>query len=362
VGGLARLILEEGVRFGDTELDRSVTDPQDRRESIEATAAQWVIRLGGGPLSPDERRALDRWVAEHPDHRMAFDDASSTWADLGRLRDAPDSLAGDVVSPPSRAAARLRAPVRSRPRVWGQAGVLAAAVLLAVCLGIAWLGDPVTMLVADYRTAPAEIRTVALPDGSSVDLAPASAIALRFDDSERRIELLAGVAFVTAAPMTQSEGRPFVVEAANGAARALGTQFMVDRMPDAVRVLVTQHRVEVASISDAAKAPETVVLSPGQSVRYDRRTGLGPVQDANPEHATAWRRGRLVFDRVSLAEVVAELNRYRHGRIVVADAALGNRTVSGVFDAARLDEALASIVREIGVRTVSVPPFLTLLY
>jgi transmembrane sensor len=338
-----------------------VTDPEDRREAIEATAAAWVIRLCGDPLSPEERRALDRWLAEHPDHRMAFDDARSTWVDLGRLRNAPGSLAGDIVPPPSRAAGLRRAPGRSRPRVWAQAGALAA-VLLAVSLGFTWLGDPVTMLVADHRTAPAEIRTVALPDGSSVDLAPASAIALRFDERERRIELLAGVAFVTAAPTTQSEGRPFVVQAANGVARALGTQFMVDRMPDAVRVMVTRHRVEVASTSEAAKAAEAVVLSPGQSVRYDRRTGLGPVQATNPDHATAWRRGRLVFDRVSLAEVVAELNRYRRGRIIVADATLGDRTVSGVFETAELDEALASIAREIGVRTVSVPPFITLLY
>lgn len=338
-----------------------MTEAEDRREGIEATAAEWVIRLGGDPLRPDERRVLDRWLAEHPDHRTAFDDARSTWADLGTLRDTPGSLAGDIVLPPSRAAALLRAPGRSRPRVWVQAGTLAA-VLLAVGLGVTWFGDPVTMLVADYRTAPAETRTVALPDGSSVDLAPASAIALRFDDRERRIELLAGIAFVTAAPMTQSEGRPFVVEAANGVARALGTQFMVDRMPDAVQVMVTQHRVEVASTSEAAKAPEAVVLSPGQSVRYDRRAGLGPVQDANLDHLTAWRRGRLVFDRVSLAAVVAELNRYRHGRIIVADAALGDRIVSGVFETARLDEALASIAREVGVRTASVPPFITLLY
>ena len=47
---------------------------------------------------------------------------------------------------------------------------------------------------------------------------------------------------------------------------------------------------------------------------------------------------------------------------VVADTALGGRRVSGVFDTSRLDEALASIARELGARTAAVPPFVTLLY
>lgn len=342
-------------------MDRGVSEPNGRRDDIEATAAEWVIRLGGDPLTPDERQALDRWLAGHPDHQAAFDYARSTWGELTALRRAPGSLADDFVPPPSNASnvARLRA--RSRPRVWMQAGALAAAVLLAVGLGVTWLGDPVTMLAADYRTAPAETRTVTLPDGSEVDLGPDSAVVLHFDDRERRIELLAGIVHVTAAPMDGDEGRPFVVEAANGVARALGTRFVVDRMPDAVQVTVTEHRVAVAvlPVSDPADA---VTLSPGQSVRYDRSVGLGPVLNVNLNHAAAWRRGRLVFDRVPLAEVVAELNRYRHGRIVIADAALRERAVSGVFETTRLDEALASIARELGVRTAAVPPFVTLLY
>lgn len=342
-------------------MDRGVSEPNGRRDDIEATAAEWVIRLGGDPLTPGERQALDRWLVRHPDHQAAFDYARSTWGELAALRRAPGSLADDFVPPPSHApnVARLRA--RSRPRVWMQAGALAAAVLLAVGLGVTWLGDPVTMLAADYRTAPAETRTVTLPDGSEVDLGPDSAVVLRFDDRERRIELLAGVVHVTAVPMNGDEGRPFVVEAADGTAKALGTRFLVDRMPDAVQVTVTEHRVAVAvlPVSDPADA---VILSPGQTVRYDRSAGLGPVLNVNLDYATAWRRGRLVFDRVPLAEVVAELNRYRYGRIVIADAALGDRKVSGVFQSARLDEALASIARELGVRTAAVPPFVTLLY
>jgi transmembrane sensor len=342
------------------ELDRSVTEPAKRRDAVEAEAAAWVIRLGGDPLRAGERRALDRWLAEHADHQAAFDYARSTWAGLAALRDAPGSLSDDIVpSAPGMAPCPVAA--RFRPRTWVRAGALAATVLIAFGLGILWLGDPITMLTANYRTAPAETRTVALPDGSTADLGPASAVALRFDNRERRIELLAGVVYVTAAPMAAGEGRPFVVEAANGTAEALGTRFIVERLPDAVEVTVTEHRVEVAA-APAAGPVDAAVLSPGQSVRYGQDAGLGPVEDVSLDHVAARRRGRLVFDRAPLSEVVAALNRYRHGRIVVADTALGGRRVSGVFDTSRLDEALASIARELGARTAAVPPFVTLLY
>ena len=328
--------------------------PGDEPDKIEATAARWVSRLSGGPLRPDERRDLDGWLAAHPDHRAAFDYARATWDELGALRDAPGSLIDDVVAP--RPVANVR-----RPKVRARMAALAACVALAVGLGIFWFGDPATMLLADYRTAPAEMRSVVLPDGSIADLAPASALALRFDDRERRIELLSGTVYVTAAPMTEEERRPFLVHAADGSAKALGTQFMVDRLRDAVQVTVARHRVEVALAATAGRAG-SVVLTRGLAVRYGEGRGLGDIRTVNLGTATAWRRGRLIFDRVPLSTVVAALNRYRRGRIVIVNPDLAERTVSGMFETARLENALDQIARELGAQSVAVPPFVTLLY
>ena len=68
------------------------------------------------------------------------------------------------------------------------------------------------------------------------------------------------------------------------------------------------------------------------------------------------------FDKVSLADVIAQLNRFRRGRIVIADADLARRSVSGVFEIANLNAALATIARELGLRTAALPPFVTVLY
>ena len=175
------------------------------------------------------------------------------------------------------------------------------------------------------------------------------------------IELLAGEAYFTVVPRTENETRPFVVVAANGTATALGTEFLVDRDREGADVTVVEHQVEISATTTREKR-DSIVLSPGQSVRYDRTSGIGNAREVNLQRTTAWRRGELVFDKARLSDVVAELNRYRRGRIVISDGSLADRRVSGFFRTDELDGALASMTRELGARALNLPPFLTVLY
>lgn len=337
---------------------------RDDKEQIEAEAAEWVIRLGGSSLSDPERASFERWRSQSAYHAKAFDFAQRTWGDLAALRDTPGSPIFDSVTATFEPEMVIAGAVVSRvPRRSPWMGIGMAAIFLAAAIGISsfWYGSPIIMIIADYRTAPGEQRSVTLPDGSIVDLSSGSAIALHFTETERRVELLEGGAYFTAAPKRGSETRPFVVEGAEGTATALGTQFVVNRLSESVEVAVIEHEVRVDSI-DAGNKPASAILSPGQSVRYSTRSGMGEVQEKNIELVAAWRRGKLIFDQVPLADVVAELNRYRRGRIVIADSMLANRNVSGVFDTKDLDQALTIITHELRIRSTSVPPFVTVLY
>lgn len=326
-----------------------MTEPSDRQDEIDETAALWVARLAGGPLDAADRRSLDRWLAEDVAHTAAFAEAQAALGMMDAFAPTPEML--QVTMPPP-------VPVRHAPR-WRLPAALAASLMLLVAGALLWSGDPLLMIAADHLTAPAERRTVTLSDGSVVELGPASAIALRFDDRQRRVDLLAGVAYFTPAPRTDAEPRPFVVAAASGTAQALGTQFAVDRLADLVEVVVVEHEVAV-SVANPDGQPTTVVLSPGQSVRY-AAAGVASPRATNLDQALAWRRDRLVFDHVPLRHVVDELNRYRRGKIVIGSSDLAQRQVSGVFDAIDTDAALAAITRELGARTASAP-LVTVLY
>jgi transmembrane sensor len=337
---------------------RTPVTPRGRpQDDIDAAAAEWIVRIGAGPLPDDERSRLDCWLAENPANRAAFNHAQSLWAELAAIK---IGLGKGCGATPAK---------RRRLRLAGGSGgtvgtalrcAAAACAMLLVMAGAAvfWFGDPMLLLAADYRTAPGVNRDVILPDGTRVDLDSGSALAVRFDDRERRIALLAGEAYFIVAP----EVRPFLVEAANGTAKALGTEFAVDRRGDTVSVIVARHRVRVAAIRPDRSEAGSVVLSPGQSINYDRQARMGPVTRINVDSATSWRRGYLVFDNVRLADVVAELNRYRRGRIVIGNHRLAERRVSGVFHVGELAEGLTAIARELGAGLASLPPFVTLLY
>jgi transmembrane sensor len=65
--------------------------------------------------------------------------------------------------------------------------------------------------------------------------------------------------------------------------------------------------------------------------------------------ADAWTRGRIRVLNRPLAEVVAELGRYRHGVIRVVDSDLARRPVSGSFDLHDPVGAIDVIERTLGV-------------
>lgn len=321
-----------------------------------------MARLSGEPLSEGEQSDFDAWIAASPRHAAAFEEAQAAWTLMGQVRFVPGPLATDIVKLRSQAAsADERYPDRRHQNeMWKWRAGAAAAILVMVAGGLLWFGDPVVKMAADYSTAPAERRIVELADGSSVELGPASAIAVLYSARERRVELLSGVAFFHPAPLRGVEQRPFLVEASNGTARALGTQFAIDRLAEAVDVTVVEHDVAVRAGAETGRE-EQVVLSAGHSVRYSRE-GLQAVRAVNVDTAMAWRQGRLVFDNMSLRDVALELGRYRRGKIVVASPSLASRAVSGVFDTADLDSALITICRELGVKMISAGPVITVLY
>lgn len=135
--------------------------------------------------------------------------------------------------------------------------------------------------------------------------------------------------------------RPFVVSHAGLSARAVGTRFVVRADGADSPVGVAEGRVEVSV------AGRHALVSAGQAVRVGDDAGL-VVSAANVDRSTAWREGRLVFAGQSLATVLAELGRYRHGRIVLLDRALGKRRVTGAFDARDTDDALDVIAATMG--------------
>src|SRR5690606_1132157 len=95
-----------------------------------------------------------------------------------------------------------------------------------------------------YSTAIGEHRSLALADGSTVDLNSRTRIRVRYDERERRIELVEGQALFGVA---KDAARPFVVESNGTRIRAVGTQFDVYKRRSGTRVTVIEGTVAVGA-------------------------------------------------------------------------------------------------------------------
>ena len=146
----------------------------------------------------------------------------------------------------------------------------------------------------------------------------------------------------------------------DGIARALGTRFVIDKFDDYASVSVLQHNVKV-SLTNGARPTKSLVLSPNEAVRYSRYS-LEDIYPVNSDRVLSWQKGKLIFDRVALREVVAEFSRYQHGKILIANEAVARKLVSGVFDMSDPQIGLDLIATELSIRKVSITPLLTFLY
>lgn len=176
-----------------------------------------------------------------------------------------------------------------------------------------------------YVTEIGERSTVPLADGSVVTLNTATAVHVAYEAAERKVRLLNGQALFAVA---HGQPTPFRVYAGDKVVTAVGTVFDVRVEDEEVSVSVLEGAVRVDSGSTLAAAAEMLVA--GQAL-MSRPDGAVSVKQVDVERLASWRSGLLSFEDTPLAEAVAEVNRYTHRPITLADPRLGEYRVSGTF-------------------------------
>jgi transmembrane sensor len=214
------------------------------------------------------------------------------------------------------------------------------------------------LLRADFHTGYGEMRDIRLSDDSIVHLNSNSALAVHIDGSQRQLTLLQGEAWFEVSP---DKARPFQVHAEHGTVTALGTAFNIRLRNSQTEVSVTQHSVAI-DVEQAEGRALHAVVGEGQQLVYDQQAGLGNIKTIDSRTVTAWQRGKLVFENQPLGEVMAELNRYHRGYLLISDDSIAQRRVNGVF---RTDQPLAvidALESSLSVHSTRINDYLILLH
>ncbi|MEM7058741.1 MAG: DUF4880 domain-containing protein [Pseudomonadota bacterium] len=293
---------------------------------LRRAARDYVALSALGDLTGETRAEFERWRARSPQHEEAYQEALGIW---------------QALRPASASAQSTHRSFSRRRLFYVGAGAAATAGGLYAAGLVGVLPTP-TQFLADHWTGIGERREVMLQTGVSVELDAGSALSID-DDGETTLQAGAAVFDLQKAKLD----RPFVVKAGDLRCEADSALFEIVHAPGAVDVVCAKGKVAVI-------AGGRVTLQSGQRVSLSS-TGLGEVGDASPDQMARWRTGLLAFQDRALGDVVADMNRYRQGRIIITSAAVGERRVGGVFDLKRPQDFVAQLVASFSLSVTTLP-------
>jgi len=306
---------------------------EDIRDPLAREALMWLAHLHSGEEKPEDWAAFEEWQQTSDDHRRASTKAKRIW----------DQIGASLLT-------------QRKPKTPKIPIIVVAAIGLAAASFFGGLFGPPASFFADYRSSTGEVRSVVLRDGSEVDLDTGTSFDV--SDGDRTITLYTGQVYVKVKPNPE---RAFVVMAGDARAQALGTAFAVRRDGGRAAVLVAESTVQVsAQVSAQGEGTRTVRVSAGNVVSLGAGAPLGDPQSADVAALTGWRRGELSFNNRPLSEVVAELDRYRSGKIVILGSSIRNLPVTGSVDIGKVDQFLASLQVVLPLRVTRMPGLVTI--
>ncbi|NQX42446.1 FecR protein [Pedobacter steynii] len=160
------------------------------------------------------------------------------------------------------------------------------------------------------KVNPRGVRSrITLPDSSMVYLGAGSSIRFpeQFAGNERTL-MLSGEAFFE---ITKDSKRPFVIHTGKIQTRVLGTSFKITAFKgEALSVEVATGKVQVSRLENTKVKSELAVLTPGEGISWDDRTGSAVTTAPDISSVKGWARGEISFKNRSLAQIGAELGNW----------------------------------------------------
>lgn len=302
---------------------------------IEQRAALWVQQKHFWVWTAENQTALDGWLAQSPAHRVAYIRLDAALRRSNRL-------------------AALNAPRKTfvpEPRFRPFVSKMVAAFAL-----VALIGGAITYLdpgpkVSTYSTQIGGRQTIALADGTHIEMNTNTRLRVALSKTERKVWLEKGEAYFQVA---HNAKRPFTVFAGDSRVVDLGTKFLLRHEPGRLEVDLLEGQVEIAKQKDPSA--RTTVLNPGD-------TAIVTAAAVSVKHKTpreiveklGWRRGVVTFDRTTLADAVAEFNRYNRHQLIITDPATARITIGGTFDVSNVETFIDIARQDFGLHTESRP-------
>ena len=138
---------------------------------------------------------------------------------------------------------------------------------------------------------------------------------------------------------------------------ALGTAFDVRWTDERLSIVLVDGNVAILPAGDsytAANSPSALTLKPGERLDFASPT-LAVKSTIRLDREEAWVKGRVVFEATRLDAAVAEINRYAARRLELVNPALAALRISGTFSADDPDAFARAVAQMFSLQVIEAP-------
>lgn len=202
----------------------------------------------------------------------------------------------------------------------------AAILLLPLFIYTSWVSYQYFFTPEEYftlATSRGEQTNVILPDGSSAWLNVDTRITYNTSYGKKERELTVnGEAYFK---VKKNAAIPFIVHVRNLDVKAIGTAFNVRGYEDdvIVQTSLVEGKVDV-KINNSNGGSEKRLLSPGQTLTFNKNTDSAQMKLSNIETVKAWTDKQLIFENTPFDEVIKNTERWFNVKITYEPAMFRN--------------------------------------
>ncbi|XHR92142.1 FecR family protein [Mucilaginibacter sp. UC70_90] len=230
---------------------------------------------------------------------------------------------------------------------------IAAMLLLVSSIGISlWL---IKGRQNEIDTTFGELRTVTLPDGSTVVLNGNSKLAYsnNWDKNSREVwitgEALFNVKHINKDPRHVKTTERFIVHCTDVNIEVLGTTFNVRNRHDKTNVGLVSGKIRLDYINPVSKS-ESLVMKSGDYIEYAHKKLVARTKLAAPEKITKWVNHQLVFNNATLAQISETMADDYGYHTAFSDPALSALKIEGEINVPDVDELIETISTTLPVK------------
>jgi transmembrane sensor len=211
-----------------------------------------------------------------------------------------------------------------------------------------------------HSTSVGEHKTIRMPDGIELALNTNARVRTRVEGASRVLEIEQGEALLDVAVRSQHPG---VLRLGDLELEMVSAKVLARWEPDGSRRfemlsgegMLRSTRFDASKTSGRRVLP-LLLLESGQTFRtHGNVLAIESFDRTTVERRLAWTSGEVLLRGETLAEAIAEFNRYNDRKLIISDGKIASLKIGGRFDATDIDAFVRSLHDVFGIKVIHDP-------